>query len=119
MYIDGFLLAVPAQNKKAYEDQARQFWDVIKDYGAVSMQENWGDDIPEGKVNSFHTAVLRKDDEVVVFSWTIWPDKKTRDEGWQKMMADERMAGMKPESMPFDGQRIMYGGFTPLVAVTA
>jgi uncharacterized protein YbaA (DUF1428 family) len=76
--------------------------------------EAWGDDVPDGKVTDFRGAVQAKEGETVVFSWVEWPSKQTRDEAWPKIMADERM---KPdqENMPFDGKRMIYGGFAPLV----
>jgi uncharacterized protein YbaA (DUF1428 family) len=87
---------------------------VFKEHGATRVVEAWGDDVPDGKVTSFPLAVQRKDDETVVFSWVEWPSKQARDAGWQKIMADPRM---QPEAnpMPFDGQRLIYGGFAPLV----
>ena len=111
-YVDGFIAAVPTANKEAYRKHAEQAAPVFKKYGAVSIVECWGDDVPEGKVNSLHTAVMRKPDESVVFSWVVWPSKAVRDAGWQKMMEDPAMADM---SMPFDGQRMIYGGFEPIV----
>lgn len=114
MYIDGFLAAVPTANKEAYREHAQKAAIVFKDHGALSLVECWGDDVPEGKVNSLHTAVLRKKDETVIFSWVTWPDKATRDTGWQKIMADPRMAP-DVSSMPFDGSRMIYGGFEMIV----
>lgn len=113
-YVDGFVAAVPTANKEAYRKHAEAAAIVFKEYGALGLVECWGDDVPQGKINSLHTAVLRKDDETVVFSWTMWPDKATRDTGWQKIMADPRM---QPDAnpMPFDGSRMIYGGFDVLV----
>lgn len=109
-YVDGFMAAVPTANKEAYRTHAEAAAVVFKEYGALSVVECWGNDLPDGKINSMHTAVLRKEDESVVFSWVTWPDKQTRDEGWQKMIADLRM---QPDTnpMPFDGSRLIYGGF--------
>lgn len=113
-YVDGFVAAVPTANKEAYRKHAEAAAVVFKEHGALSLVECWGDDVPEGKINSLHTAVLRKDDEAVVFSWTLWPDKATRDAGWRKIMADPRM---QPDvnPMPFDGKRMIYGGFDMIV----
>jgi uncharacterized protein YbaA (DUF1428 family) len=113
-YVDGFCAAVPTANKEAFRKHAEMAAVLFKEYGALSCVECWGDDVPVGKVNSFHTAVLRKDDETVVFSWIIWPDKTTRDAGMQKIMEDPRMApDVNP--MPFDGKRVIYGGFEMIV----
>lgn len=110
-YVTGFLTPVPSANKDAYITSAREGWEMFKRYGAQSMVECWGEDVPDGKVTSFPLAVKKKDDEVVVFSWLIWPDRKTADDAWQKMMEDPSMKDMK---MPFDGQRMMWGGFQPV-----
>jgi uncharacterized protein YbaA (DUF1428 family) len=87
---------------------------VFKEYGAVRVVEGWGDDVPEGKVTDFHRAVKAKEGEKIVFSWVEWPSKEVRDEGWKKVMADPRM---QPDhgNMPFDGQRMFWGGFVPIL----
>lgn len=109
-YVDGIVAAVPSANKDAYRRHAEVAAAIFKEHGALSIVEGWGDDVPEGKVNSLHTAVLRKPDETIVFSWIIWPDKTARDAGWQKVMSDPRMQpDMNP--MPFDGSRMIFGGF--------
>jgi uncharacterized protein YbaA (DUF1428 family) len=113
-YIDGFVAAVPTANREKYKKHAADSATVFKDHGAVKVVECWGDDVPDGKVTSFPMAVKRKDDETVVFSWIVWPSRKVRDEGMKKVMADPRV---KPDvnPMPFDGQRLIYGGFEPIV----
>jgi uncharacterized protein YbaA (DUF1428 family) len=113
-YFDGFLAAVPTANKHAYIKHAEVAATLFKEHGALSIVECWGDDVPEGKVNSLHTAVMRRDDETVVFSWVTWPNKATRDAGWQILMADPRM---QPDAnpMPFDGSRLIYSGFEMIV----
>lgn len=113
-YVDGFVLAVPTANKDAYRQFAQQAAAVFKEHGALTLVECWGDDVPEGKVNSMHTAVLRKPDETVVFSWITWPSKPVRDAGLAKVMADPRLM-CAPQSMPFDGQRMILGGFEVIV----
>jgi uncharacterized protein YbaA (DUF1428 family) len=113
-YVDGFLLAVPTANKDAYCRLAEEAAVVFKAHGALSIVECWGDDVPEGKINSMHTAVLRKPEETVVFSWITWPDKATRDAGMQKVFADPRMPTTM-EAMPFDGTRMIFGGFEVIV----
>jgi uncharacterized protein YbaA (DUF1428 family) len=107
-FIDGVVAAVPEGNKAAYIEHARKAAAIFREFGAISVTECWGNDVPEGKVNSMHTAVQRKEGETVVFSWIAWPSKAIRDAGWEKMMSDERMAGME---MPFDGSRMIFGGF--------
>ncbi len=111
-YVDGFVAAVPNANKQKYVDHARRAATMFKEFGASKLVECWGDDVPDGKLTSFPMAVKKADDETVVFSWVVWPSKKARDEGWAKMMEDERM---KMEDMPFDGKRMIYGGFEMVV----
>lgn len=107
-YIDGVVYAVPTANKTAFKAHAERLASVFKKHGALSVTEGWGDDVPEGKVNSLHTAVMRQPEETVVFSWILWPSKTARDEGWEKIMQDP---GMTEEPMPFDGSRMIFGGF--------
>ena len=111
-YVDGCLLAVPAANKQAYAEMATRMSALFKEYGASRVVDAWGEDVPDGKVTDFKGAVKATDDEKVVFSWIEWPSKAARDEGWKKVMADQRMHDHKS---PFDGKRMIYGGFTPLV----
>jgi uncharacterized protein YbaA (DUF1428 family) len=113
-YADGFVLPVPAGNKEAYRAMASKAAAVFKEYGAIRVVEAWGDDIPEGKVTDFRRAVKAEDGETVVFSWIEWPSKQAREEAWPKLMEDERM---KPDfaNMPFDGKRMFWGGFAPIL----
>ncbi|MGJ3261771.1 MAG: DUF1428 domain-containing protein [Salinarimonas sp.] len=113
-YVDGFVAAVPTANKDAYRAYAELAATVFKEHGALSLVECWGDDVPEGKLNSLHTAVMRKEDETVVFSWITWPDRATRDDGLQKVFGDPRMAPDR-SPMPFDGTRMIFGGFEMIV----
>jgi uncharacterized protein YbaA (DUF1428 family) len=113
-YVDGFVIPVPNENREAYRQLALTAAPLFKEHGALSVVECWGDDVPDGKVTSIPLAVQRKDDETVVFSWVTWPSKAVRDEGMKKVMADPRMhPGDSP--MPFDGQRMIYGGFEVIV----
>lgn len=112
-YIDGFLVPVPTANKDAYRAMAEKSLPIFKEYGATRVVEAWGDDIPDGKVTDFRRAVNAVDGENTVFSWIEWPDKATRDEGMKKFMEDPRLKDM-PE-MPFDGQRMIFGGFAPIL----
>jgi uncharacterized protein YbaA (DUF1428 family) len=107
-YVDGFVAAVPNANKQAFIDHATSSAKLFKEYGALGVTENWGDEVPDGKLTSFPMAVKKEADETVVFSWVRWPSKAVRDEGWKKIMEDPRM---KDGKMPFDGKRIIYGGF--------
>jgi uncharacterized protein YbaA (DUF1428 family) len=90
-YVDGFVAAVPQANKAAYLDQVREAAALFKDHGAVRMVENWGDDVPAGKVTDFHRSVRKKDDEAVLFSWIEWPSREARDAGMKALMQDQRM----------------------------
>ena len=108
-YVDGFVIAVPTANRDAYREHAERAAKVFKKFGALSVVECWGDDVPEGKVTSFPLAVKLEDDETVVFSWVSWPDRQARDAGNEKVMADPRM--QNPTDMPFDGKRLIFGGF--------
>ena len=112
-YYSGFLLAVPTANKQKYIDHAKQSAPYFKKLGAIRLIENWGVDVPHGKVTDYYTATQAKDDETVVFSWIEWPDKATADTAFANMMEDPEMQKM-PE-MPFDGMRMMWGGFEPIV----
>jgi len=113
-YVDGIVAAVPTANRAAYKKHAESAAIVFKDHGALHVVECWGDDVPEGKVTSFPMAVKRKEDETVVFSWITWPSRQARDEGMKKVMADPRLQPDK-NPMPFDGKRLIYGGFEVLV----
>lgn len=117
-YIDGFVLAVPTANKQKFIDHANEGDALCMEFGALRVLECWGDDVPAGKQTDFRRAVQAKDDETVVFSWIEWPDKATRDAGMEKMMKDPRMS---PETnpMPFDGKRMIFGGFVPIVELSA
>ncbi len=113
-YVDGFVCAVPTANKEQYIAHAKLAAGVFKDNGALQVVECWGDDVPEGKLTSFTLAVQRKDDETVVFSWITWPSKAVRDQGWEKAMQDPRISS-ETNPMPFDGKRLIYGGFERIV----
>lgn len=113
-YIDGFVVPVLTANKAEYVKHAKAAAIVFKEHGALSVVEAWGDDVPDGKLTSFPMAVQRKDSETVVFSWISWPDKSTRDTGMKKSMEDPRLMG---QEMPFDGKRMIYGGFEVVLSV--
>lgn len=111
-YVQGFLVAVPTRNEDAYRDMAAKSAPIFKDYGAIRIVECWGDAVPDGKVTDFKRAVKAKDDETVVFACIEWPDKATYEDAATRMETDERWKEM-PE-MPFDGKRMMWGGFRPI-----
>ena len=113
-YIQGFVTAVPTVNKERYRKHTSDSATVFKQFGVNRMVEGWGDDVPKGKVTDFQGAVQAKDDETVVFSWMEFPDKATYDAANKKMMEDPRMKKMM-EDMPFDGKRMIYGGFESIV----
>jgi uncharacterized protein YbaA (DUF1428 family) len=112
-YIDGFVVPVPAGKKAAYKAMSEKTLALFKEFGAIRVVECWGDDVPDGKVTDFKGAVKAEGDEVVVFSWIEWPDKATRDAGQKRMMEDEGMKNMT--DMPFDGKRMIWGGFEVLL----
>jgi uncharacterized protein YbaA (DUF1428 family) len=111
-YVDGMVAAVPTAKREAYVRHAREAAATFKQNGALAVVECWGDDVPEGKLTSFPLAVRRKDDETVVLSWIVWPSREARDAAWARLMND---ASMQPSAMPFDGTRMIYGGFATLV----
>jgi uncharacterized protein YbaA (DUF1428 family) len=113
-YVDGFVLAVTTTHRKTYREFAAASAAVIKEHGALSVVECWGDDVPEGKLTSFPMAVQRKEDESVVFSWITWPSRAARDAGMKAAMDDPRLRDV---AMPFDGKRMIYGGFEVIVQV--
>lgn len=110
-YVEGFVVAVPTANRETYRQAAADAARLFRKHGALSLVECWGDDVPEGKLTSFPMAVKLKPDETVVFSWIVWPSKAARDQGNAAVMADPDA----PKQMPFDGQRMIFGGFTVLV----
>jgi uncharacterized protein YbaA (DUF1428 family) len=109
-YVDGFVAAVPAANREAYHTHAALAATVIREAGALAIVECWGDDVPRGRLTDFWGAVRAEAEEVVVFSWVTWPSREARDAGWAVVMADPRMS-KEANPMPFDGQRLIYGGF--------
>ena len=112
-YIDGFVIPVPTGKRDAYQLFASTMAKVLQEHGALRMVECWGDDVPTGKQTDFMQAVKATSEETVVFSWVEWPSKAQRNTGMQNAMADPRMA---PNSaMPFDGRRMIYGGFSVML----
>lgn len=107
-YITGFLTPVKNENRDRYIASAQASWPMFKKYGAIAQIENWGADVPDGKLTSFPLSVKLEAEESVVFSWIVWPDRATADKAWETMQTDPEMENM---DMPFDGKRMMWGGF--------
>jgi uncharacterized protein YbaA (DUF1428 family) len=121
-YIDGFVIAVPKANKQKFIDHANMADGMFIEMGAIRVLECWADDVPDGTLTDFRKAVQAIEDEDVIFSWIEWPDKETRDKAYAVMMdpdnKDPRM-DMEKNPMPFDGKRMIWGGFKPVVDMKA
>lgn len=115
-YIDGFVIPVPTANKERYRKHAETARAIFKEHGALTIVDCWGDDVPEGELTSFPMAVQCKDGETVAFGWIVWPSRAVRDQGMAKAMADPRLT-LEANPMPFDGKRMIYGGFELLVEI--
>jgi uncharacterized protein YbaA (DUF1428 family) len=119
-YVDGFVLPVPVANLDAYKKMARRAGKIWMEHGALQYIECVADDVQPGKVTSFPQAVQLKKDEVVVFSWIVYRNRRERDRINKKVMSDPRLADMMdPKSLPFDGMRMFWGGFKPIVEISA
>jgi uncharacterized protein YbaA (DUF1428 family) len=114
-YVDGFIVPVPKKNLDAYREVARKAGSVWKEYGALSYHECVADDVKPGAVTSFPQSVQLKPDETVVFAWITYESRAHRDEVNAKVMSDPRMKDQGPDAMPFDGKRLIYGGFTSII----
>ncbi len=114
-YVDGFVLAVPKDNIEAYRKIAETAGEIWKEYGALEYVECVADDVKEGKVTSFPKSVDLKPDETVVFAWIVYESRQKRDEVNEKVMNDQRLKALGPENMPFDGMRMIWGGFEAIV----
>jgi uncharacterized protein YbaA (DUF1428 family) len=115
-YVDGFVVPVPTKNLAAYRRISRKAGKIWMEYGALEYRECVADDVKPGKLTSFPQAVKLKDDETVVFSWIVYKNRKERDRINAKVMSDPRLADMMdPKAMPFDGKRMVWGGFKGIV----
>ena len=110
-YVDGVVVAVPTADKETYRAFAQTIAALFKAHGALNVVDCWGDDVPDGKLTSFPLAVKREPHETVVFSWITWPSRDARNAGWKTVMADPRMQPGAAATPPFDGKRMIYGGF--------
>jgi uncharacterized protein YbaA (DUF1428 family) len=111
-YIQGFVIPVPNDRKDDYRKMCGKYASIFKEYGATRLFECWGEDVPDGKVTDFKRAVQARDNENVVFSWIVWPDRATCDAASTRISEDQRM---KPSGdLPFDMQRLIFGGFSVL-----
>ena len=113
-YVDGFVIPVPDGNKEAYRKMAAWAAPIFKEHGAIRLVECWGDDVPDGKLTDFRRAVAAEEGETVVFSWIVWPSREARDAGNAAFMADPRLKETGTD-MPFDGKRMIFGGFSLLL----
>lgn len=114
-YVDGYVVPVPLDQLAAYRALARKCGKIWIEHGALQVCENVADDVKPGKFTSFPQSVKMKDGETVVFSWIVFKSRKHRDTVNAKVMADPRLAGMGPDTMPFDSKRMFWGGFKTLV----
>jgi uncharacterized protein YbaA (DUF1428 family) len=117
MYVDGFVIPVPKGNKAKFKEMAEKIAPLFIEHGASRVVECWGSDVPDGKVTDFRRAVAAENGEEVVFSWVIWPSKDAREAGNKKIMEDPRMRPPPGADMPFDGKRMIFGGFEAIVDV--
>ena len=117
-YVDGFVIAVPADRRQEFIDHATKVDSLFLELGALRVVECWADDVPDGKVTDFRRAVQAEADETIAFSWIEWPDKETRDTAMARLrsgdLEDDRMDPAK-NPVPFDGKRMIFGGFGPVV----
>jgi uncharacterized protein YbaA (DUF1428 family) len=114
-YVDGFIVPVPKKKLQAYRRLAQKAGKIWREYGALEYRECVADDVKVGKWTSFPRSVKLKAGETVVFSWIVYKSRKHRDAVNAKVMADPRFASMGPDGAPFDGKRMIYGGFTTFV----
>jgi uncharacterized protein YbaA (DUF1428 family) len=117
-YVDGFVVPVPVKNLPAYRRLAKKVGKIWREFGALDYKEWVGDDVPFGKLTSFPRSVKVKRGETVVFAWIVYKSRKDRDRINAKVMKDPRLADiMSGKNLPFDGKRLIFGGFKPLIAV--
>ena len=115
-YVDGFVIPVPADKLDEYKKLATLCAQVWKEHGALKSVECIGEDVPYGTLTSFPRAVQAKEGEIVVFSWIVYESRASRDAVMEKVMADSRMKAVMEDS-PFDGKRMIFGGFEPFLGL--
>jgi uncharacterized protein YbaA (DUF1428 family) len=114
-YVDFFVIPLPRGKEDEYKRDAAIFLEVMKEYGLLRYCEAVADDVPHGKQTDFHRAVAANEGETLVAAFAVWPDRETRNRAWNEGMSDPRL-GKKDDHVPlFDGKRMIYGGFTPLL----
>ena len=121
-YVTGALAPVPTDARDDYLNHVDQLWQLFQKHGALRMVDCWGVDLPKGKQTDFQGAVDMHDGESVTFSWIEWPDKQTRESAmteWETRAESDERYQMDPGQMPFDGKRMIYGGFEPIVVLNA
>lgn len=111
-YLDGYVIPVPEANRDAYTALAETTARLFREFGATRVMETWSEDVPHGTATDFYRAAQAREDEAIVLAWVLWPDKATRDAGWHKLMEHP---DMQDRAMPFDGKRMFWGGFEPIV----
>jgi uncharacterized protein YbaA (DUF1428 family) len=114
-YVDGFIVPVPKENVDAYRDLSTKYGQIWREYGALEFRECMADDVKPGKLTSFPQSVNLEENEIVFFSWIVYESRAKRDEVNDKVMKDPRMAELMKAGMPFDGKRMIYGGFEVVV----
>jgi len=111
-YVEAFVAPVPDANRDEYLTHAQMMASIFKESGALQIMECWGTNVPDGEDTSFPLAVKKEAGESVVLGWIVWPSRDVRDEAFKSMRSDPRMKDFKP---PFDGKRMIFGGFEPLL----
>jgi uncharacterized protein YbaA (DUF1428 family) len=117
-YVQGFIVPVPDGKRETYRTMAEGAWDLFREYGALRVIEAWQDDVPEGKQTDFFRSVKAEPGEKIVFSFVEWPSREVCDAAAEKMQTDDRAKPPEAHEMPFDGKRMVYGGFKPVVELT-
>jgi uncharacterized protein YbaA (DUF1428 family) len=112
MYVAGFVIPVPEDRKEAYRKWAENGAAIFREYGCVEIVESWEDNVPSGKFTDFRRAVDARENEKIVFTWQVWPDKATLEAAEAKMHEDKRLE--VSDEIPFDARRLILGCFTPL-----
>ncbi len=116
-YVQGFVVPVPTSKRENYRRMADEAWAIFTDHGALRLVEAWGDDVPDGRVTDFRRAVKAEPGETIVFAFIEWPSRETCDAAHEQMTKDDRMKLPEGMELPFDGRRMIYAGFIPVVTL--